>query len=527
MIIFTTNVNAYDNIPNHYYDKDVKYVMFYDKPIQQKGPWEFIQVEEPPTHLLLTDSIHKAYKTRTLSHLYFDEPHVWVDGCYTMTEQFVKNSKEFLEKDEITLMHHPDKRTLLQEILKLYRCGFVPEDRLLKFCTDVAATGMKSSFFDHTINCCIWRHNTPKVREWNEQYWHWYEHYGLFHGCQITSAIAEYLVYGKITARAPLQVDLSTSSRAKDYEDSYIFTTNNSEEEFVTKARKILNAVDMISNNPRGCPSATGKSIDDQLIVYTCITNGYDQIPEQSYYDPDVRYVCFHDGTIDTTVGSWEYIELDLDIEDPRDYSYYVKAHPHEFFPDNSYTVWIDGCFILTKEFIDNSKKSFPFSVLRHGGKFSYYDEMLEGYTCAFFKHEDAINLTSALNESGYNFKKYSSPQCTILWRKLTEDVKEFDDVWYAWGSKNYNRDNIPFDAAMQITGIKPSFYDGRDDSGIDLGFYNKVGRRGKHPQHGDVKQYLNVDKFLTDLREITNLHPKAYARYANHGFYMKEYNII
>ena len=79
----------------------------------------------------------------------------------------------------------------------------------------------------------------------------------------------------------------------------------------------------------------------------------------------------------------------------------------------------------------------------------------------------------------------------------------------------------------MQITGIKPSFYDGRDDSGIDLGFYNKVGRRGKHPQHGDVKQYLNVDKFLTDLREITNLHPKAYARYANHGFYMKEYNII
>ena len=243
MIIFTTNVNAYDNIPNHYYDKDVKYVMFYDKPIQQKGPWEFIQVEEPPSHLLLTDSIHKAYKTRTLSHLYFDEPHVWIDGCYTMTEQFVKNSKEFLEKDEITLMHHPDKRTLLQELLKLYRCGFVPEERLYKFCEDLADTGFKPSFFDHTINCCLWRNCSDKVTKWNEEYWKWYVDYELYHGCQITSAIAEYLVYNERLPRVPLQVELWKSTRVKPYEESYEFTTNENEEDFIRNARKILKAV--------------------------------------------------------------------------------------------------------------------------------------------------------------------------------------------------------------------------------------------------------------------------------------------
>ena len=94
-----------------------------------------------------------------------------------------------------------------------------------------------------------------------------------------------------------------------------------------------------------------------------------------------------------------------------------------------------------------------------------------------------AVNITKLLDESGYDFRAYSSPQCTILWRKLTDEIKEFNEVWYNWGNLNYNRDNIPFDAAIQMTGITPSFYDDRNESGIALGFFNKVGRRKKHPQ--------------------------------------------
>ena len=237
MIIFTTNINAYDNIPDHYYDGDVKYVMFYDKPIEQKGNWEFIKLDCKYDHPVLN-----AYHTRCLSHLFFDEPHVWIDGCYTMTKQFVENSKMFLEENEITLMHHPDKRTLLKELLKLYRWGFVPEERLYKFCKDLAATGFKPSFFDHTINCCLWRNCSDQVTKWNEEYWRWYVDYELFHGCQITSAIAEYLVYNKCLPRVPLQVDLSKSTRSKSYDNSYDFIMNENEKEFTRNARKILRA---------------------------------------------------------------------------------------------------------------------------------------------------------------------------------------------------------------------------------------------------------------------------------------------
>jgi len=245
MIIFTTNINAYDIIPDHYYDPSVKYYMFYDKEIEQKGPWEFIKLESVqkcPVIEKYDSPVLNAYQLRTMSHWLFSEPHVWIDGCYTMTEQFVKNSKEFLDTNEITLMHHPAKRTFLQEVMKLYRCGFVPEERLYKFCRQVAATKMPMSFFDHTINCVIWRNYTPHVIDWNEQYWHWYLDYELYHGCQLTSALAEWMIYQEKLPRVPPQVDLDKSTRSKHWKESYDFITNNDERNFMHNIRRILKA---------------------------------------------------------------------------------------------------------------------------------------------------------------------------------------------------------------------------------------------------------------------------------------------
>ena len=43
------------------------------------------------------------------------------------------------------------------------------------------------------------------------------------------------------------------------------------------------------------------------MIIYTCITNGYD-VPEGHYIDPDVRYVLLHDGSVEVPDG-WEGID--------------------------------------------------------------------------------------------------------------------------------------------------------------------------------------------------------------------------
>jgi hypothetical protein len=69
--------------------------------------------------------------------------------------------------------------------------------------------------------------------------------------------------------------------------------------------------------------------------------------------------------------------------------------------------------------------------------------------------------------------------------------------------------------------------YEQREHSGIPLGYFNKKGRKGMHPQKGDKSQYLRQDEFLSDLEKLTGLNPKLYTGYPTHDFYMKVYGII
>ena len=181
------------------------------------------------------------------------------------------------------------------------------------------------------------------------------------------------------------------------------------------------------------------------MIIYTCITNSYDVIPDH-YYDPDVRYVLFHDGTA-VPQEPWELIELDVDVDCPRRLSAYPKINPHKYFDEGENTVWIDGCYIMTKEFVELAKQRFPFTILRHPNRFSYYDEMLEGFECSFFGFREGIELTRILFEDGYNFRDYRSPLGTIIYRTINDDTITHSSALASCGSDRAsvgNRESSP-----------------------------------------------------------------------------------
>lgn len=153
---------------------------------------------------------------------------------------------------------------------------------------------------------------------------------------------------------------------------------------------------------------------------------------------------------------------------------------------------------------------------------------MLEGFTCAFFSYEDAIHLTKELKKINYNFRTYGSPLGTIVWRTMSDQMTEFNKLWYEWSLVGCNRDQISFDVALRLSNVDlPSVYEHREHSGIPLGYFNKKGRKGMHPQRGDKSQYLRQEEFLNDLENLTGLNPKLYTGYPFHDFYMKVYGII
>ena len=271
------------------------------------------------------------------------------------------------------------------------------------------------------------------------------------------------------------------------------------------------------------------------MIIYTCITNGYDEIPDSHYYDPDVQYVCFTDGTVERK-GPWEFRQIPIEYECPRRLSAYVKINPHKVFPKGSKVVWLDGCYQMTEAYVKKSKEllyDHPFTIMRHVPKFTYLDEVLEGFMASMNSWEDVITISRRLQEREYNFFKYSSPVLGSIWRQITDEYEEFADIWWEWSLIGPNRDQISFDYAKQKTGIGLNIMEngwlseerGSDgerlmgEAGLLLGDRGKVTRKKLHPKAGHLKQWMERDAILKELRPITGMHPKLYARYDHMKF--------
>ena len=264
------------------------------------------------------------------------------------------------------------------------------------------------------------------------------------------------------------------------------------------------------------------------MIIYTCITNGYDEIPDH-YYDSDVQYVCFTDGTVEKK-GPWEFRDIVVDKKCPRRLSAHPKINPHLYFPIGSKTTWIDGCYVMTEKFVERSKENLEnnnFTIMRHPNRYSYLDEVLEGFMASMNTWEDQILITQTIKDVGYNFKDYISPVLGSMWRVVTEDLIKFDELWWKYSLVGPNRDQISFDTARQLTSMQMNVLEygwlasERDERGDrkpgTMGIsFQKVGRKKLHPKAGHLKQYLERDKLLDEIRKITGLHPFFYAKY-NH----------
>ncbi len=555
LYVYTCITNEYDCPQHEYFDSDARYFLFHDGSIEvpdgcldskTRGRWNYVDV----SHLGIDNPRELAFYVKANPHEFFppDSYTVWIDGSFNHTKDFIDNS---LSCFPFSALHHGGDFTFYDELLEGFTCAFYSYSNAINYLQALKNRGYDFTKYSSPQCSAIWRQMTPEIIEFNKR---WYEE-----GTQINRDTIPFDAAIQSTGLTPRFYD--------DRDDCGIeFGFNNKknrlkkheqlgDKEQYKKVDQFLKDCDQVTGlNAKldvryklhefymkyyGIGGDLGLSFNsypyqqgvrvpkEYVVIYTAITNGHDEIPEKNYYDPNIRYVCFHDGTIDTTKGPWEYIKLDLPIDDPRDLAFYPKCNPHEFFPLGTYTVWVDGCFVHTREFVEKSLYSFPFTTLRNISKFSYYDELLEGFTCAFFPYDGAIKLTEALSNTNYKFSNYSSPQCSIVWRYLYDDTVKFNKEWYNWSQQGINRDSIPFDAAMHMTGLKPLFYENRSDSGIKMGFQHKVGRIKKHPQHGDKKQYTYVDQFIKDLERITKLKPLLYIKYKFHEFYMKHYDII
>ena len=468
----------------------------------------------------------------------FDQPSIYIDASklHLINEKFLELSEEILAKNDLTFMEHPHKHTYLEECAEYVSQGWVDPDTLLQFSAEVSETSFDFEEYFSPLCTIIWRKG--KTDEFNKLWWKWYEKGGVRD--QLSCSVALQLSgikYESIPSRDFIN-KFSNADPDGEWWDNrcgdYIFHKEETNIiEFVDLLTEITGLYDWTEYFRSGTDRILGKpfygdaglysyAIDwddpdkEQIIVYTSITNGYDTIPKDNYYDPDVKYVCFTDGTVEVP-APWEVRPIPVEIDCPRRRSAYAKINPHKLFPLGSKTVWLDGCYTHTKEWLDNSReilKDTPMTHMLHPHRFTYHNEIMEGFGANFNSKEEMLKLTHALHDVKYDFKKYCSPVLTCIWRQVSEDMFEFHDLWWKYSNIGSNRDQVSFDCAKQLTDKEWSTIHNWETIGLDLTSSTaKSGRNKRHPMagHFDVTfTYSQIIKecydLLAEIRVMTGI---------------------
>ena len=257
--------------------------------------------------------------------------------------------------------------------------------------------------------------------------------------------------------------------------------------------------------------------MDSKITIYSCITNGYDEIPDDHYYDPDIRYVMFTDGSIEHK-GAWEFRDIPITHDCPLRLSLYPKIMQHKLFSEGDKVVWIDGCYVMTEEYVQYTKKLFDNHTrthMRHPMGFTYYEEIAESYIASYNTVEDIINITKSADNIGFNFRKYANPILASFWN--TVGNAEFNELWWQLSQISTRCDQIAFVVAKQITGLEWHTIDWLDPGVNFRGVGRRAGNAGRrkmHPQVGSKDQWKTMNDMLLQVKNITGMNHILYNKH-------------
>ncbi len=79
-------------------------------------------------------------------------------------------------------------------------------------------------------------------------------------------------------------------------------------------------------------------------VIYTSVTNNYDQIPQYKSIDPSFDYICFsNDFPEGSWIGHWQIRAIPFKNKRQILLSRYTKILPHIVLPEYDWSIWLDA----------------------------------------------------------------------------------------------------------------------------------------------------------------------------------------
>jgi GT2 family glycosyltransferase len=244
-----------------------------------------------------------------------------------------------------------------------------------------------------------------------------------------------------------------------------------------------------------------------KVVCYTAIFGSYDRLIQPEHIVDEWDYVCFTDEDV-----PGEHVYEIRRFEPGYDLTRrarYIKTHPHEFFPNYEYCVWLDSNFMIRGPFLEESvtdrmSRNVLFTGCPHPLRNCLYEEL----EACIMRTKDDVTIMSRQVE-GYKKegfpKNYGMIETNILIRKHNDtDVIAFNAAWWREIHLHSRRDQLSIMYVIWKQGMEYELLDlpsdPRYDKGQDCLLYPHTGVKEKskneYPQPEFITRPLDSTRF-------------------------------
>jgi len=196
---------------------------------------------------------------------------------------------------------------------------------------------------------------------------------------------------------------------------------------------------------------------EPKIVVYTCITGGYDNILEPSFVTPGVDYICFTDN-MSMKTKRWKLRPIPTELAGYSKVKQQrgVKILAHRYLSDYDISIWVDGV-VDVRGNIKDFLKPFDFDtysvfIPEHPARKCLYKEIDACIKIKKLKGDEIALAKKQLER--YRAEKfpenYGLVQTNVMIRKHNDQYsKDLMEKWWSELKDYSHRDQLSFNYAL------------------------------------------------------------------------------
>jgi hypothetical protein len=200
------------------------------------------------------------------------------------------------------------------------------------------------------------------------------------------------------------------------------------------------------------------------MVIYTAITGKYDQLMEHPELDRQgLQCLAFLDA--EQPSQTWIVRKLVAICGSNRLNAKYYKVLSHVSVPDVACSLWIDGSIDICPEtsvvnLADSFLSGADIAVFAHAQRYCLYQEAAH---CIHRRKDDR----EVIRRQVFRYTQEGVPanrglaECSILLRRHTKQMREFNELWWKEILAGSVRDQISFPYVAWKTGVRVNYIPG------------------------------------------------------------------